>query len=81
MVDGWFSKPVAVAVGVAGDVRIVENARDAMALLSDHWRNQGSQTHKAAKRACQDAMRGDVAADTAREAFVAAASEARVLAD
>jgi hypothetical protein len=80
MVDGWFSKPVSIAVGIAGDVRIVENARDAMALLSGNWREQKSERYRAARRACQDAMRGDVSPEIARQAFVDAADEARVLA-
>jgi hypothetical protein len=73
MVDGWFSKPVSIAVGIAGDVRIVENARDAMALLSGNWREQKSERYRAA-------MRGDVSPEIARQAFVDAADEARVLA-
>lgn len=80
MVDGWFSKPVSVAVGIAGDVRIVESARDAMTLLSGNWRMQGSDAYMAARRACQGAVRGEIPAEVARQAFVDAASEARVLA-
>ena len=77
---GWFSKPVSVAVGIAGDVQIVENAHDAMELLSGKWREQGSERYRAAKRACQGALRGEVSAEAARQAFIAAAEEARVLA-
>ena len=80
MVEGWFSKPVSIAVGIVGDVRIVENARDAMALLCGNWRDQGSDRYRAAKRACQDAMRGDVSPEIARQAFIDAADEARMLA-
>ncbi|WP_315928971.1 DUF982 domain-containing protein [Mesorhizobium sp. SP-1A] len=80
MGEGWFSKPVSVAVGVAGNVRIVESAREAIKMLSENWRSQGSEKHKAATRACQAAVRGDTAPDVARQAFVDAAEEARVLA-
>ncbi|HRP79182.1 MAG TPA: DUF982 domain-containing protein [Aquamicrobium sp.] len=80
MVDGWFSKPVSISVGIVGDVRTVENARDAMALLSANWRDPGSERYRAAKRACQEAMRGDISPEIARQAFIDAATEARMLA-
>lgn len=80
MIEGWFSKPVSVAVGVSGDVQIVESARDAMNLLSGNWREQGSTAYRAARRACQGALRGEVSPEIARQAFVDAAEEARVLA-
>lgn len=81
MADGWFTRPVPVAVGIAGDIHSIENARDAMRLLTGNWREQGSASYRAAKRACQGAVSGEVPADVARQAFVDAAVAARVLAD
>jgi len=79
MTDGWFSKPVSVAVGFIGDIHIIENAHDAMKLLTDNWREQKSAGYKAAKIACRGAMSGEVPADVARQAFVEAAAEAKIL--
>lgn len=79
MTDGWFSRPVSVAVGIAGDIYSIENARDAMKLLTGNWREQSSVRYRLAKRACQGAVSGEMHADIARQAFVDAAAEARVL--
>lgn len=80
MADGWFSRPVSVAVGIAGDIHSIENARDAMKLLAGNWREQSSASYRTAMRACQGALRDEVPAEVARQAFIAAAAEARVLA-
>jgi hypothetical protein len=79
MIAAWFSKPVSVAVGIAGTTRYIENAQEALTLLTDNWRSKGSDKHRAATHACQAAMLGDTSPDKAREAFVDAAEEARVL--
>jgi len=79
MIQGWFSKPVEVAVGLSGSIRHISNAEQAIELLTGQWRDAGSAMHSAALRACRRAIRGDVTADNAREAFVTAAREAHVL--
>lgn len=79
MIQGWFSKPVEVAVGVSGSIRHISNAEQAAELLTGQWRDAGSALHGEALRACRRAIRGDVTADAAREAFIAAAREAHVL--
>ncbi|RUV43502.1 MAG: DUF982 domain-containing protein [Mesorhizobium sp.] len=79
MIQGWFSRPVEVAVGVAGSIRHISNAQQAVELLTGQWRDAGSAKHGAALRACRRAMSGDVPADNAREAFISAAREAHVL--
>ncbi|TPK37790.1 DUF982 domain-containing protein [Mesorhizobium sp. B2-5-3] len=79
MYNTWFSKAVPVSTGVTGDVRNLSNAEQALDLLTNHWRDAGSIKHKAALRACRQAMNGGVSADTARDAFVEAAREARIL--
>jgi hypothetical protein len=79
MIQGWFSKPVEVAVGFSGSIRHISNAEQAIELLTGQWRDAGSATHGAALRACRRALRGDVTEDNAREAFVSAAREAHVL--
>ncbi|MDX8528470.1 DUF982 domain-containing protein [Mesorhizobium sp. MSK_1335] len=79
MTQGWFSKPVEVAVGIAGSIRHISNAQQAVELLTGQWRDAGSTLHASALRACRRAISGDVAADNAREAFISAAREAHVL--
>ncbi|RUX76631.1 DUF982 domain-containing protein [Mesorhizobium sp. M7A.F.Ca.US.006.04.2.1] len=79
MYEAWFSKPVAVATGISGDIRNLTNAREAFDLLNDKWRNEGSAKHRSTLRACQQALNGNVPADIARDAFIEAAREARML--
>jgi hypothetical protein len=79
MIQGWFSRPVEVAVGVSGSIHHISNAEQAAELLTGQWRDAGSALHGEALRACRRAIRGDVPADAAREAFIAAAREAHVL--
>ncbi|WP_246688641.1 MULTISPECIES: DUF982 domain-containing protein [unclassified Mesorhizobium] len=52
-----------------------------MELLTGQWRDAGSAPHGAALRACRRAISGDVAADSARDAFVDAARAAHMLVD
>ncbi|MER8519524.1 DUF982 domain-containing protein [Mesorhizobium sp. M0644] len=79
MNQGWFAKPVAVAVGIVGDIRNISNARQAVALLEAHWRDTGSAKHGVALRTCRRAMSDDRWTEAARNAFVEAAREAHVL--
>ncbi|MBZ9708574.1 DUF982 domain-containing protein [Mesorhizobium sp. ESP7-2] len=79
MYDAWFSKPVSVSTGISGDIRNLSNAQEAIELLVNHWRNEGSQKHRTALRACRQAVMGGIPADLARNAFVEAAREAHVL--
>jgi hypothetical protein len=79
MIQGWFSRPVEVAVGVSGSIRHISHAEQAVELLTGHGREAGRPPHGAALRACRRAIHGDVAADNAREAFIVAAREAHVL--
>jgi hypothetical protein len=79
MTLSWFSKPVQVSVGISGDIRIIENTGEAVDLLAHHWRHGGSPKHQAALLDCRRAMNGGVSAEIARQSFVEAAREARVL--
>lgn len=79
MYKAWFSKPVPVSTGIAGGIRNLSNAEQAVELLTNHWRDGGSVKHQAALRACRQAMNGGISADIARDAFVEAAREARIL--
>ena len=79
MYDGWFSKPVAIATGVSGDIRTFMSAQQATQLLTANWRDTGSEKHLAALRACRQAVQGGIPADVARTAFVEAARAAHML--
>ncbi|MER8474754.1 DUF982 domain-containing protein [Mesorhizobium sp. M1163] len=76
MNQGWFSKPVAIAVGIVGDIRNISNARQAVELLEAHWRDAGSAKHGLARRTCRRAMSDDRWTEAA---FIEAAREAHVL--
>ncbi|MER9641690.1 DUF982 domain-containing protein [Mesorhizobium sp. M0239] len=79
MQTAWFSKPVAVSVGVTGSIHHLSNTQQAIDLLTTHWRDAGSPKHQSALRACRRATSGDVAPDVARAALVEAAREAHIL--
>ena len=79
MTPSWFSKPVQVSVGLTGGIRSVENPDEAIELLANHWRNGGSQKHQAALLDCRRAKSGAISVDVARQSFVEAAREARML--
>lgn len=79
MSDGWFSTSVPISVGITGQVQHVLSARQAVDVLNRNWREVGSAKHKAALRACLAAMNADASSEVARQAFIEAAREARVL--
>lgn len=79
MSDGWFSASVPVSTGITGDIQHVFSARQAVDLLNGNWRDKGSPKHRVALRECLGAMNGDTSVAAARQAFVEAAREARVL--
>ena len=81
MAEIWFSQPVRVAVGFTGDLQNVLGPRQALDILDHHWPNAGTASYLNARHVCVRAMHGESPVDAAREAFVEAASEARLLAD
>ncbi len=81
MHEGWFAEPVAVSVGIVGDIHHISSARQAVALLTQHWPGAGTPKHRAARQACLAAVQGDKLPEAARAAFLEAAREARILVD
>jgi len=80
MSEGWFTKPVAIAVGIVGDIHNVMSARQALDALNGRWPDAGAPKFSEARRLCQRVLNDSShAAEQAREAFVAAAREARIL--
>jgi hypothetical protein len=79
MSDGWFSKSISISTGAAGAVRNVSSARQAIDVLDHHWPHAGSEKHRKAHHACLEAINELKKPEVAREAFVEAAREARIL--
>lgn len=79
MNEGWFAKPISVAIGIVGEVHNVSSARQAADVLAHHWPGEGTAKYRDARRACQEVLNGEKSPDVAREAFVDAAREARIL--
>ncbi len=79
MNEGWFAKPVSVAIGITGEVRNVSSARQAMIILDHHWPGEGTAKFREARHICLDVVHETKPADFAREAFADAAREARIL--
>lgn len=80
MSDAWFSTSIPISVGITGDIKYVSSARQAVELLNGNWRDKGSPKHRVALRECLAAINGDTSVAVARQAFLEAAREARVLA-
>ncbi|MGO4834882.1 DUF982 domain-containing protein [Rhizobiaceae sp. 2RAB30] len=79
MNEGWFAKPVSVAIGITGEIRNVSSARQAIIILDHHWPGEGTAKFREARRICLDVVHETKPADFAREAFADAAREARIL--
>ena len=59
-------------------IQIVWTPAEAATLLSEHWPVSHGNAYSAALNACTDAMLGTAPDDRARQAFVAAAEEAKI---
>lgn len=79
MEEGWFAKPVPVAVKFTGEVRNVSSARQAIIILDHNWPDEGTAKYREARHACLEVLHGTKRAEIAREAFADAAREARIL--
>ncbi|CDZ73512.1 DUF982 domain-containing protein [Neorhizobium galegae] len=74
-----WSTPVAVRIGY-GSPEMIENAADALEFLERRWPHERDKQYQAAKQACEGALFHSRSSSIAREAFIAAAIEAYVLA-
>jgi hypothetical protein len=76
-----FSTPIRLKLKATGD-RMVASAWEAIEVLQSHWPDwaQG-RTYRSAYRACHDALDGLKSEHKARQAFVAAARRAGILAE
>jgi hypothetical protein len=78
MMMNW-SKSVEVVLNPAREIRIVSNLHDAAQCLLHKWPSKTGKAYSKARTACLNALEGHVPAYYAREAFVAAATEANIL--
>jgi hypothetical protein len=76
---GRFEKPVRVALGGPGKIRVVTSTREAAECLLLRWPYESGRNHLAARKACRDVLQGLKEARTARKAFEQAAAEADIL--
>ncbi len=74
-----FRVPVLVRIG-HGSSEAVESASDAIHYLQNRWPHERGHHYQQAMRLCKEAAQGLLPTEVAREAFIAAAIEAYVLA-
>ena len=76
---GHFEKPVRVALGGPGKIRVVTSTREAAECLLLRWPSESGRKHLAARKACMDVLQGLKKAGVAQRAFRDAAAEADIL--
>ncbi len=77
-----FDRPVCISFGKAGKTRLVHTVWEAVrCLASDKWPSRAGPMCEMADHALRGAVRGQVTAAEARQAFADAALEARILVD
>ncbi|WP_375165846.1 DUF982 domain-containing protein [Chelativorans sp.] len=78
---GHWSEPVAVRLGPTGGIMdAVDSTLEAVQVLIHQWPVQGGPLHRQALAVCFDVLDGSTDVAAARQAFVAAAEEAGILA-
>lgn len=79
MRSGHFRKPIVIQPGRIDRDRVVVSVSDAAEVLLRDWPKPTSQMRLAAIKACLAVMRGEKPPRIARQAFIVAAKEARIL--
>ena len=74
----FWDKPVTIETATPGQYRIVSSAAEAALLLLGEWPVDESEAFVTAKSMCLLALEGTTPPEKAREAFLAAATEAGV---
>lgn len=73
-----FHKPVVIQPGRIDRDRVVSSVAEAAQILLREWPPHESDKRTRAMRACLDVINGKTPTGTAREAFIAAAKDARI---
>nr|WP_268930541.1 DUF982 domain-containing protein [Mesorhizobium sp. SEMIA396] len=76
---GHFRKPIIIQPGRIDRDRVVVSVSDAAEVLLRDWPKPTSERRLAAIRACLAVMRGEKPTRTARQAFIVAAKDAKIL--
>ncbi|ESY63977.1 MULTISPECIES: DUF982 domain-containing protein [Mesorhizobium] len=76
---GHFRKPIVIQPGRIDRDRVVVSVSDAAEVLLRDWPKPTSERRLAAIRACLAVMRGEKPPRVARQAFIVAAKDARIL--
>ncbi|MBZ9996820.1 DUF982 domain-containing protein [Mesorhizobium sp. BH1-1-4] len=79
MRTGHFRKPITIQPGRIDRDRVVVSVSDAAEVLLRDWPKPKSEMRLAAIKACLAVMRGEKPAKVARQAFIVAARDARIL--
>ncbi|TIN91489.1 MAG: DUF982 domain-containing protein [Mesorhizobium sp.] len=79
MRTGHFRKPIVIQPGRIDRDRVVVSVTDAAEVLLRDWPKPKSERRLAAIRACLAVMRGEKPPRVARQAFIVAAKDARIL--
>jgi hypothetical protein len=76
---GHFRKPIVIQPGRIDRDRVVVSVSDAAEVLLRDWPKPTSERRLAAIKACLAVMRGEKPPRVARQAFIVAAKDARIL--
>lgn len=75
----WWNKPVIVETRETGDRLVISNSERAAEYMLNEWPTlEDGQAYKAAQKALQQSHDGNLEAEKAREAFLAALAEGEV---
>ncbi|MFC2248759.1 DUF982 domain-containing protein [Labrys portucalensis] len=73
-----WSCPVRFETGL-GQYRTIADTEDAIRFMASNWPTVGGEAHESAQQICIEALEGYVPADDARDAFIEACCEARII--
>lgn len=79
MLSELWDPPVEITIDSGDHFKSVTNSREALACLMTCWPSRGGKFFAAARKACIEAVDGQVDVTVAAEAFKAAAAEADIL--
>lgn len=79
MLSELWDPPVEITIDNGDHFKSVTNSREALTCLMTYWPSRGGKSFAAARKACIEAVEGQVNVTVAADAFKAAAAEADIL--
>ncbi|TKT46168.1 DUF982 domain-containing protein [Rhizobium sp. LC145] len=76
--QGVWSKPIEAELGKIGAYKVISDTEEAARVLLYEWPTKRGTAYSTAKQACLAVLEGKQDPDRAREAFLAAATEADI---